>query len=110
MASVVDVATYHGAVLRGPDTESLPGADLVEQGLIDLRAGRRTSDAMLVAMAAPRLRECGIKVPETAAKQPSHELYDLLAEGDAAGAHSRYNALVGRVISFVRATERARAR
>lgn len=99
-----------GPVLRAADTENLPGADLVEQGLTDLRSGRRTTDAMLVAMAAPRLRACGIDVPETGARQPSHELYDLLAESDPAGAHSRYNALLGRVISFVRATERAQAR
>jgi hypothetical protein len=35
-------------------------------------------------------------------------LYEALAEGDAR-AHSRYNALVGRVVSSMRAAERASA-
>ncbi|MEK6229475.1 MAG: hypothetical protein AABM31_09155 [Actinomycetota bacterium] len=94
---------------RSSDTTALPGADLVERGLDDLRRSRHTSHAMLVAMAAPRLRACGIEVPEAEVARPSHELYDLLAKDDPAGAHSRYNALAARMVSYVRAAERARA-
>lgn len=90
-------------------TASLPGAELVEQGLDDLGAGRETPVAALVSMAAPRLRALGVEVPRTIDDRPSHRLYDLLSEEDPASAHSRYNALVGRIASFARAAEHARA-
>lgn len=87
----------------------LPGHDLVSAGLRDLRAGHETESAMLVAMAAPRLRSLGLDVPQSATLRPAHRLYDLLSD-DGPGAHSRYNALVGRIVSFARAAERATAR
>jgi hypothetical protein len=84
----------------------LPGYDLVTDGLEDLAAGRESESALLVAMAAPRLRALGIEVPARAGKRPSHRLYELLAETDASP-HSRYNALVARIVSFARAAEHA---
>ncbi len=85
---------------------SLPGHELVSAGLADLAAGRESEASLLVAMAAPRLRALGFDVPAGGGKRPSHRLYELLAERDG-GAHSRYNALVGRVVSFARAAEHA---
>jgi hypothetical protein len=94
-----------------PSVEGLPGADLVTEGIADLRGGRDTVAAALARMAAPRLRALGFDVPAVAAEQPGgHRLYELLSEERAATAHSRYNALVGRVVSFARAAERARRR
>jgi hypothetical protein len=84
----------------------LPGHELVSAGLADLAAGRESESSLLVAMAAPRLRALGFDVPEGGGEQPSHRLYELLAKDDG-GAHSRYNALVGRVVSFARAAEHA---
>ncbi len=89
------------------DTSDLPGADLVEQGLSDLRAGRRTKESALVSMAAPRLRALGLEVPASDEHGAEHELYDLLSDEDRASAHSRYNALSRRVVSFARAAEHA---
>ena len=66
--------------------------------------------AMLVAMAAPRLRSVGLHVPDHAVERPSHRLYDLLAAEHADSAHGRYNAHVGRMVSFARAAEHAQAR
>jgi hypothetical protein len=87
--------------------DDLPGQDLVRDGLADLAGGRDTAAALLVAMAAPRLRALGFDVPEGGGERPSHRLYDLLAaRGD--DAHSQYNALVGRMTSFARAAEHAR--
>jgi hypothetical protein len=86
----------------------LPGHELVSQGLVDLAAGRESASALLVAMAAPRLRALGIVVPQGGGEQPSHRLYELLSETDG-GAHSRYNALVARMVSFARAAEHAPA-
>jgi len=86
----------------------LPGHELVSEGLVDLVAGRESEASLLVQMAAPRLRELGIAVPDGGPERPSHRLYELLTERDG-GAHSRYNAFVGRIVSFARAAERASA-
>jgi hypothetical protein len=86
----------------------LPGHELVAAGLEDLAAGRETEAALVVAMAAPRLRALGIAVPAGGGAFPSHRLYALLSQGGG-GAHGRYNALVGRVASFARAAEHAAA-
>jgi hypothetical protein len=83
---------------------SLPGYELVAEGLADLVAGRETAAGLLVTMASPRLRALGIEVPGCEAGEPSHRLYELL-EREGPGAHSRYNALVRRIASFARAAE-----
>ena len=89
----------------------LPGSELIERGLADLAADRETPEALLVRMAAPRLRPLGIDVPPRTSGMPSHHrLYELLAERDPRSAHSAYNALVGRVASFARAAEHAAKR
>jgi hypothetical protein len=88
--------------------EGLPGHELVSGGLADLAAGRESEASLVVTMAAPRLRSLGIDVPPAAAEGASHRLYELLSERDD-GAHSRYNALIGRMVSFARAAERASA-
>lgn len=84
----------------------LPGHELVAEGLVDLAEGRESESGLVVAMAAPRLRALGFDVPEGGGERPSHRLYELLAE-KGQGAHSRYNALVARIVSFVRAAEHA---
>lgn len=96
---------------RSPvDLEGLPGSDLVTDGVEDLRAGKDTPRAALVLTAAPRLREIGISVPESAFGEPSsHRLYDLLSRDDPAGAYGRYNALLGRMASFANAAEQRAA-
>jgi hypothetical protein len=86
------------------DLTALPGGDLVERGLEDLRAGRRTVESLLIQIGAPRLRACGIEVPPSA-ESPERGLYDLLAREDPDSAHGRYNALVRRLVSFERALE-----
>jgi hypothetical protein len=83
-----------------------PGHELVSAGIADLTAGRESEASLLVSMAAPRLRALGFAVPVGAVDRPSHRLYELVSECEG-GAHSRYNALVGRVVSFARAAERA---
>lgn len=84
-----------------------PGEELVRKGTLDLVAGRESEAALALAMAASRLRAVGIEVPECGCGDPAHRLYEVLSEHDAAGAHSRYNALVRRLVSFLRAAEHA---
>ena len=87
-----------------PSWALLPGAELVSPGLDDLRSGRITVEALLVSIGAPRLRRSGVEVPSPV-PDPEHRLYELLAAEDPDGAHSRYNALVRRLVSFERALE-----
>jgi hypothetical protein len=83
----------------------LPGEELIAAGLRDLAAGRATVEALLVAVGAPRLRALGIDVPVTLPTEPEHRLYAHLATNDPEGAHSQYNALIRRLVSFERAAE-----
>jgi hypothetical protein len=82
----------------------LPGGDLVAIGLEDLAAGAETVPALLVSIGAPRLRRLGLPISRTITN-PEHRLYELLAHDNAAEAHSRYNALIRRLVSFERAAE-----
>ena len=59
---------------------------------------------MLVSIGATRLGVLGIAVASPI-RSPEHRLYALLAEEDLDSAHSRYNALVRRLVSFERAAE-----
>ncbi len=86
--------------------DALPGWELVGPGLDDLRHGVLSVPALLVLVGAPRLREAGLDVPARPdVPHPEHHLYDALALEDADGAHSRYNALIRRLVSFERAAE-----
>ena len=87
----------------------LPGAELVAQGLEDLAEGRLTEEALLVTAAAPRLRSLGLEFTPADVETPLHRLYVLLSSDHSVDAHSRYNALVARIVSFARAAERAAA-
>lgn len=83
----------------------LPGEDLIEAGLEDLRAGRETVAALLVAIGSPRLRLLGLELPDRLPANPEQRLYKLLAQDDEDSAHSRYNALIRQLVSYARAAE-----
>jgi hypothetical protein len=84
---------------------ALPGADLIEKGLEDLKRGNPSAEAWLVSIGAPRLRDwIGIDVPNPL-PDPEAGLYEWLAREDADSAHGRYNALIRRLVSFERAAE-----
>jgi hypothetical protein len=87
---------------------TLPGEDLIEQGLADLRKHRETIPALLVAIGAPRLRRLGIELPDKLPDNPEHRLYDLLAKDDSDSAHSRYNAYIRRLVIFEHTAEHMR--
>jgi hypothetical protein len=83
---------------------SLPGEDLVRKGLADLDRGLESIEALLVSIGSPRLSRIGLAVPKPI-HSPERRLYELLARADPDAAHSRYNALLRRLISFERAAE-----
>ncbi|HVE72057.1 MAG TPA: hypothetical protein VNI54_11875 [Thermoanaerobaculia bacterium] len=84
--------------------ERLPGADLIREGLRDLERGVESVPALLVLVGAPRLRRLGLNVPDTD-YFPEDRLYEQLAAVHGDGAHSQYNALIRRLVSFERAAE-----
>jgi len=85
--------------------EGLPGNELIELGVRDLTEGRETIEALLVAVGAPRLKRLGIDLPDELPDNPEHRLYALLERDGSDSAHSRYNALIRRLVSFERAAE-----
>ena len=94
------------------DYEALPGGDLVRQGLADLQRGVESVLALLVLAGGPRLRRLAIEVPvvQPSDDLPEHRLYQLLAAAHGNAAHSHYNALLRRLVSFERAAECVRSR
>jgi hypothetical protein len=82
--------------------ETLPGADLIKRGTEDLDGGHESAEALLVSIGAPRLRSMGIEL-SSPIPAPEHKLYLLLAREKGDAAHSAYNALIRRLVSFERA-------
>ncbi len=60
-----------------------------------------------MSIGAPKLRSLGLSVAAPIAS-PEHRLYARLAEEKADGAHSAYNAMIRRLVSFERAAACAR--
>jgi hypothetical protein len=86
---------------------ALPGEDLIEAGLRDLREGRESIAGLLVAIGSPRLRRLGLDLPADLPNNPEHRLYHLLAKDDSDSAHSRYNACLRHLIIFEHSAEHA---
>lgn len=82
---------------------ALPANDLIEAGIRDLRERRETIAALLVSIGAPKLRSLGMNLPDPLLANPEHRLYDLLAHDNPDSAHSKYNALIRKLVSFQRA-------
>jgi len=103
---------YHGAMSPRwePLFSDLPGGDLLAAGLGDLENGVESIPALLAQIGAPRLRMLAIDVPvrPPGAPLPEHRLYELLALRHGDNAHSQYNALIRRLVSFTRALACAR--
>jgi hypothetical protein len=82
---------------------SLPGNDLISAGIRDLESHRETIPALLVAIGAPKLRSLGLDIPSDLPANPEHRLYELLSATESDSAHSKYNALIRKLVSFERA-------
>ncbi len=95
-----------------PEFKDLPGADLVAAGLCGLERGDVSVESLLVSVGTTRLRSLGIAVPRPPGwpHPPEPALYEAVAEQSPGGAHSRYNALIRRLVSFERALAARRER
>ena len=80
----------------------LPGADLVAQGIADLSRGAVTVEALLVSIGAPRFRALKWDLPPSL-PNAEERLYAMLSAAHGDGAHSRYNALIRRLVSLQQA-------
>jgi hypothetical protein len=65
-------------------------------------------ESLLVALAAPRLRDEGVSVPLVDVPEPERKLYRLLSRTEGELAHARYLAHLGRIASFADACRVAR--
>lgn len=102
MAPLSRASLLSGSMTSSLDLNALPGGELVRQGVSDLAGGRETGEALLVSIGSSRLRGLGIELSDPIA-DPEHKLYLLLAGEKGDAAHSAYNALLRRLISFERA-------
>ncbi len=82
-----------------------PGHEFIEQGLLDISQAKSTIYSALLFSAKSRLENLGIVLNGVSPIDPSMELYQslYLQYGDAA--HSKFNALNRRLISFMRSVE-----
>jgi hypothetical protein len=85
---------------------NLPGAEIILPGLSDLHTGEsNTIGALLVAIAATRLTEAGLDIPNYhLAPEPELTLYARL-QNEREDAYPYYNALLNRLNSFCNALE-----
>ena len=87
-------------------TSDLPGHELISKGLDDLARGQSdTVEALLIAAGRPRLLNLGFSLPYQFPESPELVLYRKLEKAHGNAAHSQYNALIRRLVSFMRALE-----
>lgn len=82
-----------------------PGQEIIDQGIADLADGKETIPALLVSIGVSRLRQAGLAIPHPTFPSPEHRLFAQLSADGSDDAHSRYNALIRRLVSFERALE-----
>lgn len=88
-------------------TKDLPGADLFEQGLQDLRDAKITIPGLLICIAKSRLEHAGLEIPnlDPMPKDLELMLYSLIQQGQELNPYSYYNSLLRLLISFEKVLE-----
>lgn len=91
-----------------PKKNDMPGHDLIDAGLAAVRRGEWTVEALLIAIGAPRLRSIGLHLPDLtdAPSHPELALYHTLGRIYPDDTHTRYNALIRRLVSYEQEMER----
>ncbi len=84
------------------DLDGLPGNQRFLRGIRDLTSGKRSVEALLVAVASRRLTELGLPLPATKdlPREPELLLYELLCS-QSEDPYFEYGALLGELDSFV---------
>ncbi len=86
----------------------LPGAEIIDAGLDDLCAGRKSIESLLVSLAASRLEREGVPLPRPLFRDADIGLYRMLETTSKDLAHARYLAYLRQAASFADACARAR--
>ena len=81
---------------------TLPGGELMLEGLQGWRSGRTTIPSCLVAIAFGKFRSAGLVEGEPPFREAELVLYDLLRK-EGGNAYGRYNSLIRELVSFGRA-------
>ena len=84
---------------------TLPGGELMLEGLRDWRAGRTTISSCIVLIAFGKFRAAGLVEGESPIREAELVLYDLLLK-EGGNAYGRYNSLIRELVSFGRALAR----
>ena len=92
------------------DRTDLPGSHRVERGIRDLTEGRLSTNALLVAIAADRLRGLGLPMPDAGLlpDDPDLALYESLRDHPSGDPYYRFNALRRELDSFISCLEAKR--
>ena len=85
--------------------EGLPGEEFAQAGLDDWKKGDETISALLMHIASMALERTGFTLPPMPQSELDAEirLYRLLQPTHGNAAHSQYNSLLRRLVSFERA-------
>ena len=87
--------------------DTLPGAELINEGLQDLSQQKFSVPALLVCIGKSRLEHAGLAIPNIATMptEPELVLYGLLIQSGQLDPYSYYNSLIRQLISFEQALE-----
>lgn len=88
----------------------LPGAALVSRGLADAHRGIWSAEALLIAVAATRLKALGLELPEGLPQDAELALYAQLGRDGVEDPYARYNSLLRELDSFLEAFTARRRR
>jgi hypothetical protein len=84
---------------------TLPGGELMLEGLQDWRTGQTTISSCLIAIAFGKFRKAGLVEGDPPFSEAELILYDLLRK-EGGNAYGRYNSLLCELVSFGRALAR----
>ncbi len=89
----------------------LPGADILEAGLADLRANRCSPQALAICAMKSRLRNCGVDVPESNSVGDAEVLmYRELRRIGERNPHAAMNGILRRLDAYASNAEARRHR
>ncbi len=87
-------------------TSNLPGHEIVEQGLLDIRLGKKTEYSYLLYSASSRMQNIGISLEGEEPDDASVKAFRILESKLGNSAHSAFNAMNRQLLSFIKASEK----
>lgn len=87
---------------------NLPGSEIVVKGMSDLGRNLVTIESLALLICRPEMLRIGIYFPDMSSiSRPRElELYTLIENESGRDSHTRYNAILRRLVSFIRCSGR----